>query len=97
MEIKMTIKQVDRLFKLTELHLKWFEEYHPEDVPSFSTLLKINHHKIINYITLRCLGVYNESTIDNKLNRLSKVYYSLFEIAEYNRQGSRIIHIDQIV
>jgi len=72
---------VNRLFELTELQLKWFNMYYPSLNVPFHKLLRRNHRKILNFMTIDLMGDYIRWEIDNKFNRMFKAYYSLFEIS----------------
>lgn len=78
---KLNTSQLREIFNLAELQLKWFNTYHPHISPPFSRLLRINHIKILDFINLDLMGKYTKEDIDNKIKRMYKAYYSLFEIS----------------
>lgn len=79
----LNLNQMNLLFELTELQLKWFNTYYPSLNPPFYKLLKSNHKKILDFITVDLMGTYKKEEIDNKFKRMFKAYYSLFEISNY--------------
>ncbi len=82
----LSLDQVNKLFELTELQLKWFNTYHPKLNPPFHKLLKSNHRKVLDFIAVDLMGEYIKEEIDKKFNRMFNAYYSLFEISKYRRR-----------
>ena len=77
----LNLNQINKLFELTELQLKWFNTYYPLINPPFYKLLKMNHKKILNYMKIDLMSEYTIEDIDNKINRMFNAYHSLFEIS----------------
>jgi hypothetical protein len=88
----LNINQVNRLFELTELQMKWFKQYHPMVNSPFHILLKSNHNKILYFIWVDLMGEFIEDEIDKKFNRMFNAYDSLFEISKYTRRKKFYIH-----
>tara|TARA_R110000772_G_scaffold43995_1_gene101220 strand:- start:36688 stop:36996 length:309 start_codon:yes stop_codon:yes gene_type:complete len=85
----LSLSQINMLFDLTELQLKWFNMYYPLLNPPFYKLLKSNHRKILHFISVDLMGEYIKIEIDKKFNRMFNAYYSLFEISKHRRKYIR--------
>lgn len=83
----LTSNQINSLYELTELQLKWLNMYYPNVEIPFSKLLKLNHKKILYFITIELQGSYIEKEIDRKFDRMFNAYNSLFEISKLNREN----------
>lgn len=79
---ELSASQIDRLFYLTELQVKWFDMYSPSSEPKFSRLLKSNHRKILDYMKIDLMGESTEADIDTKFDRMIDAYYFLFTISQ---------------
>jgi hypothetical protein len=82
----LTLNQVNMLFDLTELQLKWFNMYYPKLNPPFHKLLRSNHYKILSFVKVDLMGEFIKAEIDKKFNRMFNAYYSLFEISKHQRR-----------
>lgn len=91
MRPELNIGQVNMLFNLTELHLEWFNIYYPDTSPTFSELLRINHRRVLKFLTIDLLGEYTERDIDDKLDRMYNMCQHLFEISAENRRHEVIL------
>ena len=77
---------VIKIFELTELHMEWFKKYHKDLEVEYVDLFKRNLDKINYYIQVDKLGQISDAELEQKINKMFNVYYSLFEITEANRE-----------
>jgi hypothetical protein len=77
---------VTKIYELTELHMEWFNMYHPDIKFKYVDLFKHNFNKINYYIQVDKLGEITDEEIDAKIEKMFSVYNSLFYITEMNKE-----------
>lgn len=72
----LTDNQLEILYKMTEVHFKWFEIY-SDNPPKYEDVLKLNHQKMID-ISDSCEDC-NEEMLDSLFNTILEGYVKMLE------------------
>ena len=82
-------EHIEKLYNLSEINLKWFNLFHPEEEVNFSDLLELNYRRLKKYIMVDKLNVVTDSEIDKKLDKMDDEFNNLFDISYSIRKKDR--------
>lgn len=69
---EFTEKQIEMLYKMSEIHFQWFQKYNTETNTKFEDVIKLNHRKMMD-ITESCFDC-SDDMIDFIFEAIIKDY-----------------------
>jgi len=83
-------EHIEKLYNLSEINLKWFNLFYPEEEVNFSDLLELNYRRLKKYIMVDKLNDVTDSEIDKKLDKMDDEFNNLFDISYLIRKKKKI-------
>jgi len=83
--ISLEKSHIKKLLEITEDNIRWFQIYHPSVNIDFKYLLKRNYQNLHYYLIVTMLGEYDNEIINNKLEKTHRVFKTLYNISEMNK------------
>lgn len=82
-------EHIEKLYNLSEINLKWFNLFYPEEEVNFSDLLELNYRRLKKYIMVDKLNDISDIEIDKKLDKMDDEFNNLFDISYSIRKKDR--------